>query len=124
MLFVITEPASVQQVDVVGRTSLMYAVHFGHIKCLSNLLNSKIDINFQAHGKHFYCFYCTHTCTYNCTHIPECLLPCLQFPRRGSFCSDMSHEEKVGKLLSSHRACHMTLIVRSPNIQEKTCKVD
>ncbi|XP_033627472.1 uncharacterized protein LOC117290275 isoform X1 [Asterias rubens] len=43
------EPASVQQVDVIGRTCLMYAVHFGHNKCLSNLLNSKIDINFQAH---------------------------------------------------------------------------
>ena len=48
---IIAEPSSAQQVDVFGRTSLMYAVHFGHNECLSKLLNCKIDVNYQAHGK-------------------------------------------------------------------------
>ena len=38
-------------VDDLGRNALMYAVHFGHLDTMQNLLELKININAEAEGK-------------------------------------------------------------------------
>ena len=41
----------VHEVDGIGRTALMYAVHSGHLDNIQTLLHYNADVNATAHGK-------------------------------------------------------------------------
>ena len=49
--FVLTDAACVHERDALDRTSLMYAVHFGHLDTIQLLLENKADINAKSIGK-------------------------------------------------------------------------
>ena len=46
-----TDNDSVLEVDGLGRTALMYAVHFGYLDTVQTLLHNGIDVDATAHGK-------------------------------------------------------------------------
>ena len=42
---------TVHEVDGLGRTALMYAVHGGHLDNMQTLLHHGADVNATAHGR-------------------------------------------------------------------------
>lgn len=47
----ISDKQNINEVDGLGRTALMYAVHFGHLDTVQLLLEHGIDLNAAANGK-------------------------------------------------------------------------
>ncbi len=45
------DPNVVHELDGMGRSGLMYAVHFGHLDTVQILLEQGVDINCTANGK-------------------------------------------------------------------------
>lgn len=51
IVFILLDPSNADVVDGLGRTGVMYAVHFQQHQVLQYLLEQKSDVNYQAHGK-------------------------------------------------------------------------
>ena len=47
----VSDNECVYETDGLGRTALMYAVHFGHLDTVQTLLHNGIDVNATANGK-------------------------------------------------------------------------
>ena len=59
-MFFISDGSCVNEVDSLGRSPLMYAVHFNQLQTVHLLVQSGCDVNHVAHGKLCTAYICMH----------------------------------------------------------------